>query len=101
MTNWVPIFMQRYLLPFYAYIIQSESTGRYYCGSSSDPHRRLRQHNDPEYRLSKTTKRFEGPWVLVWTKECETRGEAMKLEKKIKKRGIGRYLDSTELVESR
>jgi len=85
----------------WVYVIQSETSSRYYCGQSSDVDLRLRQHNDPEYRLSKTTKRFEGPWVLVWTKECETRGEAMKLAKKIKKRGIRRFLDDAQLVESR
>ncbi|MBN1625380.1 MAG: GIY-YIG nuclease family protein [Deltaproteobacteria bacterium] len=29
-------------MPYWVYIIQSESTGRYYCGQSSDPQRRLR-----------------------------------------------------------
>lgn len=80
----------------WVYIIQSESKGRYYCGQSSDVERRLRQHNDPEYRLSKTTKRFNGPWVLVWKKKCATRSKAMKLEKKIKKRGISRFLKEAQ-----
>jgi len=88
-------------MPFWVYIIQSENTGRYYCGHSSDPNRRLRQHNDPEYRLSKTTKRFKGPWALRWARECETRSESMSLEKQIKKRGISRYLSEAQLVESR
>ena len=87
-------------MAFWAYIIQSESSGRYYCGHSSDPNRRLRQHNDPEYRLSKTTKRFEGPWRLIWSQGCQTRGEAMMMEKAIKKRGIRRYLESAQVVES-
>ncbi|MCP4683723.1 MAG: GIY-YIG nuclease family protein [Desulfobacterales bacterium] len=86
---------------YWAYILRSKSSGRYYCGHSSDVHRRIRQHNDPEYKLSKTTKRFDGPWELIWSKDCSTRGEAMKLEKSIKKRGIGRYLEVTQLVESR
>jgi len=47
------------------YIIQSESSGRYYCGQSTDVERRLRQHNDPDYCLSKTTKRLDGPWKLI------------------------------------
>ena len=88
-------------MPHYAYIIQSESSGRFYCGQSSDPERRLRQHNDPEYTLSKTTKRLKGPWKLIWTKECQNRSDAMKLEKCIKKRGIGRFLDTAKSVESR
>ncbi|MFP3912827.1 MAG: GIY-YIG nuclease family protein [Desulfobacteraceae bacterium] len=86
-------------MPFYVYIIQSESTGRYYCGSSSDPIRRLRQHNDPDYNLTKTTKRFKGPWKLIWHHQCPSRAHAMTLEIKIKKRGIERFLNSI-LIES-
>jgi putative endonuclease len=84
-------------MSYWVYIIQSETNGRFYCGHSSDPQRRLRQHNDPEYQLSKTTKRFKGPWKLVWEQEFQTRGEAMSYEKSIKKRGIGRFLDSPQL----
>ena len=87
-------------MPFWVYIIQSESTGRYYCGYSSDPERRLKQHNDPDYQLSQTTKRFKGPWKLVWTVEWENRSDTTKLEKAIKKRGIRRYLESAQVVES-
>jgi len=86
---------------FIVYIIQSKPTGRYYCGYSSDPARRLRQHNDPQYQLSKTTKRFEGPWQLIWSKSCASRSAAMKLEKAIKKRGIQRFLDHVQPAESR
>ena len=77
---------------YWAYIIQSETSGRFYCGSTSDVARRVRQHNDPQYVLSKTTKRFEGPWVLVWSEAYSTRAEAMAREKQVKKRGIGRFL---------
>jgi putative endonuclease len=79
-------------MPCWVYIIQSQTTGRYYCGHSSDPERRLRQHNDPQYSLSKTTKRFSGPWEIIWKHSCENRGQAMQVERTIKKRGIGRYL---------
>ena len=77
----------------WVYILQSENTGRYYCGQTSNIDRRLQQHNDPAYQLSKTTKRFEGPWRLVWVQECLDRSEATKLERLVKKRGIGRYLN--------
>ena len=86
---------------FWAYILESQSSGRFYCGHTSDVERRLAQHNDPEYRLSKTTKRFGGPWKVVWSKECPTRVEAMKLEKIIKRRGIARYLRVAQSAESR
>jgi putative endonuclease len=80
-------------VPYWTYILQSGTSSRYYCGSSDDVDRRVFEHNDPDYHGSKTTKRFEGPWELVWKLASATRAEAMALEKKIKKRGIGRYLD--------
>jgi putative endonuclease len=69
---------------YYTYILQSETTGRYYIGSTDDPERRLRQHNDPHYTGSKTTKRFQGPWRLVYSEPFETRGKAMGREKQLK-----------------
>ena len=87
-------------MPYWVYIIQSHTTGRYYCGYSDNVERRVSQHNDPNYRLSRTTKVFQGPWDIVWTKECSSRGEAVILERKIKKRGIGRYL-LAQVAESR
>ena len=77
----------------WVYILQSESIGGYYCGQSTDVTRRLRQHNDPEYRLSKTTKKIAGPWKLIWSQECLDRSSAMDLEKTIKARGIRRFLE--------
>ena len=89
-------------MPFWTYALRSESTGRYYCGSTDDVARRVRQHNDPEYTGSKTTKRFMGPWVVVWKEEHPTRAEAMSRERQIKKRGIARFLaDRDQLAESR
>jgi putative endonuclease len=78
----------------WVYILESENTGRFYCGQTTDVDRRLKQHNDPNYHLPKTTKRFEGPWKPVWSCECSSRGKAMELEKRIKKRGISRFLDT-------
>ena len=89
------------IMPFFTYILQSETTGRYYCGSTGDLNRRVKQHNDPEYHGSMTTKRFKGPWKITWFKEFPSRSEAMFLEKKIKKRGIKRYLDDRHQAESR
>ena len=57
--------------------------------------------NNPDYQLSKTTKKLKGPWKLVYTVECETRNGTMKIEKAIKERGIWRYLESAQLVKSR
>ena len=85
-----------FIMMVWVYILQSKSTGRFYCGQTTDVNRRLRQHNDPEYYLSKTTKRFKGPWKLLWSRECSDRSNATKLEMTIKKRGIGRYLKEAQ-----
>jgi putative endonuclease len=80
-------------MAIWVYILQSERTGQYYSGQTSNLERRIDQHNDPAYQLSKTTKRFGGPWKLIWSCGCIDRSEAMKLERSIKHRGIKRYLD--------
>ncbi len=69
---------------YYTYILQSETTDRFYIGSTDDLNRRIRQHNDPAYLLSKTTKRFKGPWKLVYCENFESRSQAMAREKEIK-----------------
>jgi len=79
-------------MTYYVYILQSESTGRYYCGQTNDLERRIQEHNDPFYHASKTTKRFQGPWRLVWSKTFEDRSAALDAEARIKKRGIARFL---------
>jgi putative endonuclease len=79
-------------MPYSVYILRSSTTGRHYCGQTDDLERRVRQHNDPNHTLTYTTKRHPGPWTLVWSTDVETRTEAMRLERRIKKRGIARFL---------
>ncbi len=64
---------------FWVHILRSETTGRHYCGQTTDLVRRIRQHNDPEYRLTQTTKRFEGPWLLTWSRQVESGSAAVRL----------------------
>ncbi len=81
-----------YSMGFWVYILQSEFTGRYYCGQTQALKTRLHQHNDPSNTLSLTTKRFKGPWRLIWSKEVQNGSESVQLERQIKKRGIHRFL---------
>ncbi|MCF1191968.1 GIY-YIG nuclease family protein [Mangrovimonas sp. AS39] len=73
----------------YVYILWSESLGRYYCGESKDVDNRLLVHNKGGNKY--TTKGI--PWKLQEVFEVSNRSEARKLENKIKKRGIKRFLE--------
>jgi putative endonuclease len=79
-------------MAIHVYILRSTTTGRHYCGQTDDLERRVRQHNDPNHTLTYTTKRQPGPWDYVWSAVVENRTEALKLERRIKKRGIARFL---------
>jgi putative endonuclease len=66
---------------FYIYIIQSEIDQSYYKGFSENYLERLKQHNDG---WSKYTSRKK-PWKLVYVELFESKSEALKREKSLKK----------------
>jgi putative endonuclease len=73
---------------YFVYLMHSDRSGRYYCGSTCDVDRRLLEHNNGE-----CVSTCSGiPWKLMRVEPVETRAEAMRRERKIKARGIGRYL---------
>lgn len=61
---------------------------RYYVGQTNDLDKRLLEHNSSEAGHTKK----EQPWKVIWFHIVQTRSEALKLEKKIKKRGAQRFL---------
>ena len=68
---------------FYIYIIYSETSDKFYVGYSSNPWKRVVDHN--ENSIDKYTGKH-GPWILqVVFQVSESRSEAMKIEKFIKK----------------
>jgi putative endonuclease len=71
------------------YIIHSNKLDKYYVGSTQDIEVRLYKHNTGASKFTKSG----SPWRLITTIDCENRSEAIKLEMKIKKRGIKRYLE--------
>ena len=74
---------------FIVYILYSKRLEKFYVGQTKDLNDRIDRHN---MGRSKWTKGGE-PWELVTTFKLETRSEAVRLEKRIKGRGIKRYLD--------
>ena len=86
-------------MSYYLYILQSQTTGRFYIGHTNDLERRLSQHNDQRYKGSQTTKRFHGPWEIVHSESFISRSEAMLREKEIKSWKSRKKI--AQLVESR
>ena len=63
------------------YILQSESSGRFYIGCAEDPATRLAEHNRGQ---TKST-RGRGPWLLVYQERFATASEALARERQLKK----------------
>jgi len=74
---------------YFAYIIQSEKSLRYYTGSAANLEDRLNEHNHGETISTKNGI----PWRLIHIERFESRSEALNKEKEIKSRGAKRYLE--------
>jgi len=74
---------------YYVYILYSKSAEQYYCGQTSDLHKRLFRHNSGETPSIK----HGIPWIMIGYIPVESRSESVLLEKKIKKRGIERWIN--------
>jgi putative endonuclease len=75
---------------YYVYILYSESIRQFYCGQTNDLQKRILRHNKGETKSNKAGI----PWILKGYIICDNRTQSMQLEKKIKKRGIGRWLEA-------
>jgi putative endonuclease len=72
----------------FVYILKSTSTNKYYCGQTKDFEARIKRHNKGREKYTKSGV----PWILVHKIEIRNRSEAIVMERKIKKRGIKRFL---------
>ena len=73
---------------FSTYILKSETTGRFYIGSTADLDDRLRRHNEGREKSTKA----RGPWVMLFCKDFETRSEAIKYERYLKSLKNRKYI---------
>ena len=67
-------------MDYYVYILQSQKDQRFYKGQTNNLQKRFQEHNQGK---SNYTRNFI-PWKLFAYKICETRRDAMRLEKKLK-----------------
>lgn len=70
-------------MPCYCYILEC-SDGTYYTGWTTDPQRRLRQHNHGKGARYTSTRR---PVQLMYVEAQPDRGSAMRREVRIKRMG--------------
>src|SRR5579859_4685582 len=62
------------------YILQSESSGRFYIGCAEQPLMRLAEHQ----RGQTASTRGRGPWILVYQERFDTLSQARKRERQLK-----------------
>ena len=74
------IFSSSFLMPYFIYVLKSESTGSSYVGHTSNLEKRVVEHNNGK-SLSTKGKR---PWRLVYNEKYLTRSEAASREKYLK-----------------
>ncbi len=79
----------------WVYILQSQTTGRFYTGITDRLHAREGEHSSGQT----ISTRGGGPWKLVYSEACENRSLAAKREHQIKswksQRSIQELIDSS------
>ena len=69
------------IMSWYIYILKSELDGDYYKGITENVTKRLEEHNTGQSKYTST----KMPWQLVYSKEMESKKQAIIEEKRIKK----------------
>jgi putative endonuclease len=65
---------------FYTYILYSLLHDRFYIGQTNNLDHRIQRHNNGQVLSTKPYR----PWKIVYSKEFNTRADAMREEKKLK-----------------
>ena len=67
-------------MSYYVYILKSEKNGDIYVGSTEELEKRITLHNKGRVRSTKAYK----PWFLLESRVCDSRSEAVQLERFLK-----------------
>jgi len=76
-------------LKYFVYIIRSLRDGSYYIGYTRDLNRRLEEHNRGESRY--TSRKI--PWEVVYYEEYDSKREALKRERYLKRQRNRSYYE--------
>jgi putative endonuclease len=76
-------------MEYCVYIIQSKVDGTYYVGQTEDVRRRLQWHNEGKSKYTKP----KIPWEVMYVEEFNTRREAIRRERKIKRKKSRKYIE--------
>ena len=68
-------------MPYFVYIIYSNSRDRYYIGSAENIELRLKRHNDGATISTKSGR----PWIVKYIEKFESKTEALKRENYLKR----------------
>jgi putative endonuclease len=79
-------------MSFTVYILHSIKLNKFYIGQTIDLSERLVLHNTKYFRDSFTAKTDD--WTLVFTLNCESREQALSIEKYIKRMKSRKYIEN-------
>jgi len=77
-------------MPFQTYILRSDTTGRFYIGHTENLTKRIFEHNNNRTPSIKN----RGPWKLFYSETYETRSEASRRERQIKRMKSRLFIES-------
>jgi putative endonuclease len=68
-------------MSYWVYILINDLSGKHYIGYTSDPKRRLREHNNKTVGRNRFTRKQKGTWNIIYKEEHASKTEAMKRER--------------------
>ncbi len=79
-------------MTFFVYIIFSKSLDEYYTGHSENVNERISLHNSGFFKNAHTSRATD--WRIEFRLECESRSQAIKIEKHIKRMKSRKYIEN-------
>ncbi len=72
-------------MTFYVYTIYNKVSDKIYIGQTNNLERRLQEHNYQDLKVGgKYTSKYNGRWIVFYSREYDSRSGAMLREKQLK-----------------